>query len=73
MTPNPVIACDFEFLTHKIKFYLKMRRPLFPPQQRRATHPQMAQDMLISVWVKPSARLVELQKNRERNQKKRES
>jgi len=59
-TPNPVIACDFEFLTHQIKFYLKMRRPLLPPQ--------MAQHMLI--WVKPCARMVELQKNRDRTEKK---
>jgi hypothetical protein len=34
-----------------------MRRPLLSPQQRRATHPQMAQHMLIRVWVKPSAHL----------------
>jgi hypothetical protein len=47
-----------------------MRRPLLPPQQRRATHPQMAQHMLIRVWVKPSARLVELQKNRDGTEKK---
>jgi hypothetical protein len=65
-----VIACDFEFLTHQIKFYLKLRRPLLQPQQRRATYPQMAQHMLIRVWVKPGARLMELQKNREGTEKK---
>jgi hypothetical protein len=48
-----------------------MRRPLLPPQQRRATHPQMAQHMLIRVWVKPSVHLVELQKNRDGTEKKR--
>jgi len=48
----------------------KARRPLLPPQQRRATHPQMAQHMLTGVRVKPSAHLVELQKNREGTEKK---
>jgi len=69
-TPNPVIACDFELLTHQTKFYLKMRHPPLPPQQRRATHPQMAQHMLTGVRVKPGARLVDLQKNREGTEKK---
>src|SRR5659263_685858 len=61
MTRNPVIACDFESYNSPNQILFKMRRPLLPPQQRRATHPQMAQHMLIRVWVKPSAHLVELQ------------
>jgi hypothetical protein len=46
------------FLTHQNQLYLKTRRPMLPPQQRRATHPQMAQHTLTGVWVKPSARLM---------------
>ena len=28
---------------------------MLPPQQRRATHPQMAQHTLTRVWTKPNA------------------
>jgi hypothetical protein len=28
MTPNPAIACDFEFLAHQNRFYLKFIRCL---------------------------------------------
>jgi len=66
-----VIACDFEFLTHQNQLYLKTRRPLLPPQQRRATHPQMAQHMLTGAWLKPSARPVELQRKTRTKPKKR--
>jgi hypothetical protein len=43
---------------------------MLPPQQRRATHPQMAQHMLIRVRAKPGAHLVELRKNRDGTEKK---
>jgi hypothetical protein len=51
MTPNPVIACDFEFLTHQFKFYLKWGGHC--SRRNRG-----AQHTLTSVWVKPSAHLV---------------
>jgi hypothetical protein len=66
---NPAIACVFEFFNSPKPTLFKIQ-PLLPPQQRRATHPQMAQDMLIRVRVKPGVRLVGLQKNREGTEKK---
>jgi hypothetical protein len=32
----------------------KTKRPMLPPQQRRATHLQMAQHTLTGVWAKPA-------------------
>jgi len=61
------------FLTHQNQLYLKTRCPLLPPQQRRATHRQMAQNILTGVWVKTSIRLVGLHKNEMEPKKKRES
>jgi hypothetical protein len=66
-----VIACDFEFINSPNQILFKNEASIAPaataaryPSADGATHSDQW------VWVKPSARLVELQKNRERNRKK---
>jgi len=70
MTPNPVIACDFEFCNSPNQILFKNEASSAPaataaryPSADGATHADQG-------LGEPGAHLVELQKNRERNRKK---